>query len=503
MKRKIGRALRRELDGVRVSPGLKRRILAEAAMPAFRRPSGLRRPTLAAAAVLVAVVGGLALMLSLRAPSPDVQRSAVAAQGGGEGTFTPSPMPTQEATVTVTLDRDGAVASMASFPEENADAGLETLDEANLYLNAAAFEGGVLAVESSYLYDFIVHDAPPFDENEAIGETPAATLDAALATLDGALTDGERDTVRATCEGNPGCGVEWSRVRLDAEGVDARPDGGVYRFVDAAAPGNALVLYLLDEDWAADKAGIAVQATRLLWQYDGETVRTQQTALNAPCEALAEGAFRLAADGEAEAPPVVALPVEDGGGVRRSEGGMAELTDDGEFAVNTTLLTFDGGETVLIVEPMEGDAFTARIHAIQTPTLVLDAQAHPGMAGWVFDAPPDDGDVIDIVDAAGTRHLLTFGDLAYDLMAFGDVPRDDEATDADPVAEAAALVREAADIEDAEARAVCEYLDAELDRLERDAAAALVRDTLLDIGASGERIDESEWVDRLMELLYQ
>ena len=43
--------------------------------------------------------------------------------------------------------------------------------------------------------------------------------------------------------------------------------------------------------------------------------------------------------------------------------------------------------------------------------MVLDAAAHPGMAGWLFDEAPDGGDVVDIVTDRGEVVRFTVKEL--------------------------------------------------------------------------------------------
>ena len=449
MRSKLGGALRRELNGVRVSPQLKRRILAEARMPAFRRRPQAWKPALAIAAALAVVVGGLALMLSLRAPNPDVQRSVVAAQGSGGASSAGTPMPSlepaasatqapeppQDVSVSVSLGRDGAVVSMESYPDEG-----EALlpDEVNLFMYATAFEGGVLALESSYDDAFFAVEPVAFDEDGQIDEIPAADAAEARATLAGVIDDAGFEAWQAEYADDPACGLTCTTLALDVAGVDTQrvdseggdvPTGAEYRFIDPNAPGNALALYVLDGDWRSDEVDAAIRLKRLLWQYDGETVRMQTRVLNAPCTALEAGAFRVDAADSAESQPGVSLPVERGGGVLRLEGEAGGANaDTGEtlFALRIILLEFEQDGMALILEPLEDAGFTARIHAIESPAMTLDARYHPGMAGWIFGSLLDEGDVVDIIDKDGERHAFTFGEIAemVGVKNAADAPED-------------------------------------------------------------------------------
>ena len=62
---------------------------------------------------------------------------------------------------------------------------------------------------------------------------------------------------------------------------------------------------------------------------------------------------------------------------------------------------------------------TAQFHAVRSPRMTLDSEAHPGMAGWVFEEEPDDGDVLDIVDEHGARTYIDMAEL-YAMVGAGE-----------------------------------------------------------------------------------
>ena len=86
MKNRIGRALRRELRGVRMSEDLRARILEGARTRDARfQPRRREGRALLCAAAMVILAGLIALAVSAARVKPDYQRSAVASHGGAGG----------------------------------------------------------------------------------------------------------------------------------------------------------------------------------------------------------------------------------------------------------------------------------------------------------------------------------------------------------------------------------------------------------------------------------
>ena len=410
MSTKLGRALREELRGVRVDDALKTRILAATRQ---RRRRRVRVGMVAAAAALLVIGVGLGLMLSR--PRPDAVRQAVLSPGGGEASGAVEP--TYTPTVAVTPE--------PTIPPEPDD---EALDGANLYLYASAFEGGVLCVESAYAGGD--SGIAQIDSGLEWQCEPALDLAAAERTLAG-LVDGELigSWEEAWLQDNT-TGIQYDDARVYCMGItnalatsaDAvQPsrivDGLEYRFAEPNAPENTMALYLLDHDWPDDAVELLVMARHGEWGYDGSDALSRVSRVRQSIEPLSDNAFALEAWEETRELPeieTVTVPVEWAGGATLYEGaaGWANADTGGEdFGMTMRVIVFDSGATVVLLEPREGHALTARIHAVKAPRMVLDQQAHPGMAGWVFDEGIDGGDVIDVMDEHGGLETVSCTEL--------------------------------------------------------------------------------------------
>lgn len=428
MKREIGRALRRELRDVRVDEGLRGRILAEAARE--RRPRRSHALVYAAAALALMALG-LGMALRWGKPAPDYQRTIVASPGdGGDNgengvlsSLTPRPTPTAMPTPEPTPEPTEG----EPLPDDEDSAGTD-LSDANLFLYATAFEGGVFALESNFQYSMSLYDPVIPDDLDRWTSEPVSDAAGVARLMEGMVDAGSiEEWPDMHEEEDLPLGIWYDRVQVWLENASTQLisvdddgkeilDAVEYRFVENGYPGNDLTLYLLDREWSGSWAAVEVLAERGEGIWDGATLWRRTTHAREGVRQLDDEAFAVAVEenlSESPLPVAVKLPVDDGGAAARYEGNMSWGDGGGEadFELDFLLVDFDGDELAIILEPQNGRSLTARVHAVEAPRMTLDAAAHPGMAGWIFSEAPDEADVIDIVDDAGIRVTFTMAEI--------------------------------------------------------------------------------------------
>lgn len=395
MKSEIGGALRRELSHIRVDQELRAGILDRASASGARRRRRPRRTlTAVAAALLVLAVGGG--FWSLSRPRPDNRRLTAQSPGGESG-----------------MVEKNKLMSDYGAPEGVAEQAY------NLYYYVTAWTGGALCVESAFDGDgaTIAYEEP--DESWQVGAEDAATA------LEGLVDRQLASDWAQACGAGEKTGVEYveARVTLDPaseNGSIALPDGKAgtverrLRFTDSRTPGSARELILLNGEWEGEQARLNAVACRRQWEFDGSRALTRtlwrKDAVRQQDEESCVVALEDYSDQTSPEPLQVVAPVERGGsvGIYQTKVGLADLRGGNQsIMLRITLVRFDNAGAALLLEPMDDNAITARIHALEPPAMALDARAHPGLAGWFFSEAPDPGDVIDIEDRNGSWARLT------------------------------------------------------------------------------------------------
>ena len=441
MKSRIGQALHRELDNVRVSDELRARILRQARAERgrdrrFRRRGELWKPLVALAATVAVLAGAVGLMLHRNARIPDAQRSAAVSSGAA---ITPEQGGVNSAAVTVRPmetaisewdgpaaqdDRGAAIAAGAgsatvepveetdedggsiarSAPEERIWSGFAPGDWlGEVSVKTTRYVPGIVTVESVAEQQIMTSDDPALlsrDKVTAVGGRAGATASLSSYNIEFAA-DWQKDWQAGW---QYGVAVSCTDVGLRAATKRAEGSAEVFSFVGREGKEQTLNLYLSRDDEALMKqsdawAEIEMRMRWLSWYYDGSCVYTGEEEYGISCEELEEGLFGITAGGDGRATGI--CRVEEG----ESDGMLfvGKMASDDLPEIKTLGLFMTDGRVMILFSSPAGTKLEVNLEGMGTLALRLEADDRPNLKGWVLDAFFDEGIVEFCVDGGERR----------------------------------------------------------------------------------------------------